>query len=251
MQNSDAPPLIEAIFELRWGETKPGTFKFDNADRDVFFLKFSNEAFSKGFGEIQTINQDAPLIPHLLKHRFWQSLNSWPCLQAGLGIVTVNQTDDGYSWLKFEAAIKSMLVIFSRTDENRFARIKDSAKLRLTYQDFLPFNEGERDLSSFLKKTLNVEVTIPQQYDGDERVESLDELSIVLGHSITKPIGKMSIRIVQAINEGKGPGYLVETIVESSCSDAQIERVEDIHAWLDQAHLLQKHSYETLMKAEK
>ena len=92
-------PLIEAIFELRWGELSPGNFSYTDEESSMLPLHISIAASKHGFDFIET--QSNPPFPFFVTHRFRKSENSWPCIQLGTGIFTVNQVNDNYNWEEF------------------------------------------------------------------------------------------------------------------------------------------------------
>ena len=96
-------PLIEAIFEIRWGSPQPAkggmvNWNFDDEDTSFFVGQFHGVAKARGYSTVERPNPTGLSIPHVVTHRFRPKPNVWPCYQIGLGIATVNQINDGYEW---------------------------------------------------------------------------------------------------------------------------------------------------------
>jgi uncharacterized protein (TIGR04255 family) len=94
-------PLQEAIFELRW-ELQPDTSGRQLFDPHYpFALGKFQEALKEDFPH--HISKFPPEIPTQLlnyqtAHQFWQREASWPVVQFGPGIATINETDKNYNW---------------------------------------------------------------------------------------------------------------------------------------------------------
>ena len=250
MDITKQPPLVESIFELRWGETSPNNFYYDNDDKTPFLMKFGAVAATKGFKEIESINVEAPeQLPMLVKHRFWTEKEVWPCIQVGLGILTINQTSKGYVWQNFISAIENGLNIFNDADDNRLTRIKDSGKLRLMYQDLFPLDKS-RDVLKLLKDRLNIDLNIPAELLNNSNLGEVDSLGLNFNITTKEPVGKMIINISSVMALPAGPSILVETVIESNLRDIASNSVEGIKIWAESAHNLQKHSYTHLMLQE-
>jgi len=249
MSNTNTPPLIEAIFELRWGETSPNNFFYDNDDKTTFLMKFGAAATIKGYGEIEAVNPNAPdQIPMFIKHRFWKTKNVWPCMQIGMGIMTVNHTDKGYKWADFLKTIIEGVEVFNSSDNNKLSKIINSGKLRLIYQDIFSI-EDINDLPKILRKKLNINFSIPPELLVHDKLKGMTDLGLSFGLKTIDPIGSMSIKITQVMTiKSDKPSFLVETIIDSRMKDVNVKNVEDIERWALKAHNLQKHSYSKLMK---
>jgi uncharacterized protein (TIGR04255 family) len=249
MSKINTPPLIEAIFELRWGETSPNNYFYDDDDKTTFLMKFGAAAAMKEYGEIEAVNSSAPdKLPMFIKHRFWKTKDVWPCMQIGMGIMTVNHTDKDYKWDDFLNTISECVEIFNSSDNQKLSKIMDTGRLRLIYQDLFSI-EDLSDLPKTLKEKLNIEFTIPTELLIHENLKGINSLGLSFGLETIEPVGSMSIKISQVITvKSDKPAFLVETTIDSKMKDVNAKSVEDIKSWAIQAHDLQKHSYSKLMK---
>lgn len=96
-------PLQEAIFEIRWElEVDPMTGQlidpgFQLAQgklRDIAKSKFPvfNRKLPHGFHE--------QMFPNQVVNQYWAAKETWPVIQLGPGIFTVNDTDVKHSLIK-------------------------------------------------------------------------------------------------------------------------------------------------------
>lgn len=133
-------PLQEAIFEIRWElDIEPS----NNQQLDV--------GFALAQGKLQEIvKDDFPFykrkIPHLLPdqallyqvvNQYWKKPDTWPVIQLGPGIFTVNDTDKNYDWPKtYSPLIKRSLDWIFKAYNNKLRinsaslRYIDSVKLK-------------------------------------------------------------------------------------------------------------------------
>jgi len=248
MTKLENPPLIEAIFELRWGESAPGQFSYSQDEQSLFAGKVSASAASKGYGLTEYVHQNPVALPMAATHRFRSKKDVWPCFQVGLGLFTVNQTKNGYGWSSFKASVKSGLEIYNQAEPNKLNSVKNSLVLALRYQDGF-FPEQGDSIEEYLAEHFKVKAGLPNSFldtDSLDRAKSGVHLNIRVESK--KPKGSVVITVANAIINGQ-PGLLMETIVESKVSDAlqgQID-IDSILEWAGEAHDLQKHSFKTLI----
>jgi uncharacterized protein (TIGR04255 family) len=246
MTTKPKAPLVEAIFEFRWGETSPGNFAYAETDRTVFVPKFSSAAGISGFIEIESINSiNSMPFPMQISHRFRKKPNVWPCYQIGLGIFTVNQVEGGYKWCEFRDSIEEGLKIFQSSDSTRLDRVKDSAKLRLLYQDLI-FPGDSLNINELLSERLGVEVNFPKRFLSSNNFGEVEGLSLNFAVKTKIPDGKVIISLNHVLANHE-PAYLIETIVESSVRSLESNDIDNIMSWVEQSHNIQKHSYKNLI----
>tara|TARA_R110001583_G_scaffold150393_1_gene302456 strand:+ start:1168 stop:1941 length:774 start_codon:yes stop_codon:yes gene_type:complete len=247
----NTPPLIEAIFELRWGELSPGEFTFSQDEQSLFPGKVSTAAGSKGFSRCEMVNtnQGPVPIPSLVSHRFRQAENSWPCFQVGLGIFTVNQVTEGYDWDSFKNEIQKGIEIYNQAAPEKLNSAADTLNLVLRYQDAF-FPEEGTSVEKFIESHFKINANLPDSFLGHESINRGDSsINFQVNTATNTPKGQISIRIVNAIIAGK-PGLLMETIVSSKAVDAVDGELNSnaLLQWTEKAHDLQKHSFKTLIK---
>ena len=103
-------PLVEAIFELRWElqEVSPG-FKTDPHYPILIGGIYGKAKSQYGFHEkLPTATMPDEIAGYIVQHRFRKGENSWPLIQIGPGIITLNDTE-GYVWEDFEKRIPAVV----------------------------------------------------------------------------------------------------------------------------------------------
>lgn len=241
------PPLIEAIFELRWGEVSPGRFQYHQNEESLFAGMFSASAKNKGFVVVENIQNNLSL-PMAISHRFRKQQDTWPCFQVGLGIFTINQTKEQYNWDSFKNSIKIGLEVFNNTDSSLINSIKDSLSVSLRYQD--AFFPGETEvIEQFLEKHFNINFGLPSSFLDNENLNGKHHsvgFNVEVG--LEKPQGVVKITIAKAIINDK-PGLIMETVVHSKAKEVINNDIKytDLLEWADQAHDIQQHAFKTII----
>lgn len=245
-------PLVEVIFELRWGNVTRLSgagvqFNFTEEDTTFFPGQFHSVALEAGFGHTEKINvAELPIggmqLPHLVTHRYRKASGAWPCYQVGLGIFTVNQVKGGYKWAVFKDAVVDGVALLNKGHPKSL----DGLPLigaEIKYRDFFPFEEsGTLD---FFNDKLQFGISLPKQFTQNEIIGEFIEASIVSYHlECLSPPAKLLVTINRA-EMNKKQGYLMETVVRSA--DAQVPDVKTIEDWLESAHGAQQHTFETLI----
>lgn len=251
MKNEDVP-LVEAIFELRWGQKSFGVFDYSPEEQQLFAMQISSSAAAKGFIFTELANpqmQHFLLPPMMVSHRFRKQQGKWPCIQIGLGIFTVNQINDGYEWKSFKETIEEALHIFNSANQQKLDSIKDTLTLVLRYQDaFYP--DSSIPTQKFVNEHLNINMKMSDEFFGHENIEThIEAVNVNLMTSISAPKGMISVILANAVMNDK-PGLLLETIVESEMKNITSEniQIDNILSWVEEAHKIQQHSFKTLVK---
>jgi len=170
IQNS---PLVEAIFELRWGERQKDRFEFQKEETDFFPGIFSQTIKNKGFIYSEQPNSEGAnlMLPYVVKHRFRMAENTWPCIQIGLGIFTVNQVGnvsvasadkDDYDWETFKPQIKSGLKSLDESYPMGLGGVLNPRAI-LRYQDAFILSKGET-LESFVNNKMKTSIKVSDSF---------------------------------------------------------------------------------------
>jgi uncharacterized protein (TIGR04255 family) len=240
-------PLVEAIFEVRWGLGADG--------RDPGFRIFLGRYYDQ-VKKTCPVVRDLPIsqVPeemtgHVVRHQFWKAPNTWPVSQVGPGIMTFNETS-GYLWDSFRPRLVEVIAALYHsypTDLAPFTPIQ--ATLRYVDSvEFDPKNNGP--LLVFLRERLHTSVEIDRLLfeSEDERTDpifsSQEERTNPLGLNLSvtlrlqKPNGIVTLTIAKGtITEGsrKVPSLIWETSVHSKANNVP-NTVEHWQNWIDDAH---------------
>jgi uncharacterized protein (TIGR04255 family) len=154
-------PLLEVIFELRW-EIKPVSVPRRNYPTDEAYER-TLAAFTKAVAPTlplrEQIRPDTGLpedliLPYAAGYRFRQQQSSYPVLQLGPGVMTVNDTGGEYTWDTFRSLLEQATgwLVEAKGDGNSFGaaslRYLDGASTPGTTNDnFLDVVERDHLLS--------------------------------------------------------------------------------------------------------
>ncbi|RVU30231.1 TIGR04255 family protein [Neptunomonas marina] len=241
-------PLLEAIFELRWGQAPNGDYDYSPDDQSLFVGKLSALAHDEGI--VFTEQLGSPPFPHSVTHRYRVSEGTWPCYQAGLGIFTVNQINDGYSSDDFKQAIRKGLEIFDKSGPDKLLKNRDSLVVILRYQDAL-FPADGMSVQDFVSDRLHISAALPSKFLAHDAVDNeVSSMRCQFNCATTEPKGEIVVKVSNAIIDNK-PGFIAETLVVSqAASELEDLSVDSIMNWVGKAHLLQRHSFETIIDEE-
>lgn len=251
MTTEEKVPLLEAIFELRWGQTTPGNFEYEQEEISFFPGQISTICHAKEYKNAEIINQQLPLSnvpPMVVTHRFRKSPNTWPCFQLGVGVFTVNQIQEGYTWENFKNAIEIGLDIFVNADPLKLPKISKSLSLILKYQNAF-FPSEEIKTQDFLHNTLNINNNLPKSFfEYKDLNQEIEEMNFVFKTSSNDPKASITIMIANAIINDK-KGFLFETTISSQAEDITKDiSTAAITQWAEESHQLALHAFHTLLK---
>jgi uncharacterized protein (TIGR04255 family) len=251
MNKVENAPLLEAVFELRWGEVQPGSFEYTQDEQQLFPGKFSAAALEKQYGIVKYLqNDNAPKLPYIISHRFFKEEMKWPCVQIGLGIFTVNQVNEGYAWDTFKESIAEGLEVITKADTAKLENIKNTGVIILRYQDAFYPSESET-IEHYLEEHFNVSVKLPNAFrENDCLGDTLNGVNVNLVLPSTTPEGSVRIMIANALMNDK-PGLMMETLVESKLKKVLEEgdHIMSILNWSESAHDIQRHAFDTLIES--
>lgn len=245
-------PLLEAIFEIRWGNfkidpvSKGRELFFSRDEIDFFFGKFRTIAESVGFSHVErVIPEEAPPLPHLVCFRFRKSSNTWPCYQIGLGVFTVNQVNDGYDWEVFKKDILNGIDYLDRGHPVGLEKLP-LIMMQLRYRDGLLFKEGESSID-FLNKNMEIELKLPKEFL-ESKLLSYPIAGTKLSFNLKtlKPEGTLIINLNQGTINAR-PGFIMDAITRCSKDDIDKLNKDFVNHWLEEAHAIQRHAFSNLI----
>lgn len=248
-------PLIEAIFELRWGIGEQGQFEYSKDEMDFFPGIFFQSLKELGFthSELLSKEQGRPDLPLEPKHRFRKAINEWPCFQIGLGLFTANQIGnlsvgpnkkdrDAYDWDTFKPSIVKGLKAF---DGAHPLSIKGliSPRVSLRYQDGFIL---DGTIESFVSNKIKANIEISNVFTDQPNIsKSARDINLNFVYETDRPKGTITISVISAQISGKR-GIVIDTVVSSKLESNALS-VEKLATWCEEAHDLQRHSFETLI----
>lgn len=225
-------PLVEAIFELRWS-LAGAKGRIDPNIKILPGVFFSNIKTSYEFYEaLPTSNFPEEFSAQIVQHRFRVKKDSWPLVQLGPGILTLNDIHD-YSWDDFSKRVKNVLNAFKQSHPKSAELVVDSLVLR--YIDAIPFDFSKEDVFLFLRDEMKVNIAINPEIFAKGNIKSFPQnFNASFSLPTQKPLGTTTLAF--ASGKSKGADSLIwETIVKSNPISAVYD-VKNIVSWIDDAH---------------
>lgn len=231
IKNLNNKPLVEAIFELRWGLDGVQDGAVDPYYQILIGQMFAEINGSYPYWErLPTAELPESFLPFMPHHRFRVEPDAWPLIQMGPGLLTVNDTE-GYVWETFfprcSDVIDALFRIYPEAEEKlkifeiTLRYIDADALLGLSAVDFL--------------RSLKLNVDMQQSlFEGGRIGGNSLGVSLSLAYSAWRPKGIFQI----SCNQGKKhnqDAMIWETKVISRGTDAP-RKPEAINAWLNEAH---------------
>lgn len=186
-------PLQEVIFEVRW-RLQPvkdtGQFQdigFELASGRLNALLESEFPFYRRILPSELPDQ---LLSYKVAHQYWKAENTWPVIQLGPGIFTVNCTDQVYDWDTvyrplIEKAINWLMQAYREPLQLALASLRyiDSIKVDdyggVTdgWQSFIKNNFNIEYINSFNTRGLQSRIQIDQSFDMEDGSELQVQMS--------------------------------------------------------------------------
>jgi len=248
MSKIDNAPLLEAVFEIRWGVIDSTQLKFSKQEETLFPGIVSANASNEGFNLTEPI-AGMPPFPHQVTTRFRKSPGSSLCIQTGLGIFTVNQIAEGYDWDIFKVDIENALKIFKKSNDSNIIETLDNATILLRFHDAF-FMNGEESFNDYLLKHFNVVPELPSAFYSNPEIENnVHHIHIKFEIPLADDLGVIAITIINAIINDR-EGLLAEIVIQTNTNSLASDQFDTVKImnWLAKAHSLQIHTFNTIIK---
>jgi len=229
-QNLRNKPLIEAIFEVRWRlkQEAPGIRMDSNYKLNVGRIYEELKHDYPKYEQLPTAGVPDDVAPYIVQHRFRKGENSWPLVQVGPGILTLNDTEN-YSWNDFKRRIEKVLTVLDKVNYTEYESIS------LIYINAVDFNFAKENVFNFLKAHFGIELRLPGQLFEDGKVTAQPTgLEFRVDYPTKEPSGIITLRIERGI------AYNKESLIWMLSINAKGNDVphnkEEILNWVEKAH---------------
>ncbi len=228
-------PLVEAILEVRWQLQNRSGFYIDPNYRLLLARMF--DKISEEYPEHEQLpaaNFPDEAAAYAIQHRFRVAKNSWPLIQIGPGIFTVNSTTD-YKWQDFRSrilsAIKNFYSAYPKTAELKINNIV------LRYINAVDFDYDKEDVLPFLRDNFKLNISLPANLFDKTNVKGAPNNFIAqFSFDSKKPSGIITLRFATG-KRGNISALIWETTVDST-GKYLFQIPEDIEKWVNEAHVL-------------
>lgn len=227
-------PLVEAILEIKWGlqGVSPGP-QIDPHYKLLLGRLF--DRMLKDYPEhepLPTANIPDEMVGHVVQHRFRVAANSWPLVQVGPGVFTVNSSAD-YKWSDFRPRVLS--AIEKLYDAHPKIGDMNITNLVLRYIDAVDFNYEANNAFNFLRDQLKLNISLSDNLFADTGVENKpNSLTWQCSFKCERPKGIINVRFATG-QKVSTPVLVWETTVQSAEGDLP-EMPKNFEGWLDAAH---------------
>ncbi len=233
-------PLQEVIFELFWKLPLDETgFPHDPGfalAQGVFASKIQ-----KDFPVTKRLvpeNINLRMYP-LIVYQFWKAELTWPLVQLGPGLMTVNDTEKNYIWEKnFLPNIKKAIQILQSSYAPRKLQIE---RVKLQYIDAVEFDAKKETATEFIARNLNTVVKntyVPAGIQNSVHIAQTFQMS-------TDTVLQLNIQNGIYNKTGK-PAIIWTTAVENNSG---IE-LKSLFQWLDKAHKASSETFINMLNPE-
>lgn len=230
-------PLKEAIFELVWNSPLDKTGFPVDKQFELALGKFDSNIREYFPFHKRILPPNAPIkIYGRPLHQFWSGNITWPVVQLGPGILTVNDTDKNYEW---EGTYRPNIHTATRALLKSYEAEMVFNKVSLKYIDTIDFT-AETNIIQFISSNLQTEVLNKFTVPGELAGININQVFTVDGSQVV-------LNIQTAVNNLNGSKALVWiTAVEKTGNFAAAEVLE----WLDNAHAITSDLFIKMLTSE-
>lgn len=226
------PPLLEAIFEIRWELEQNGeTGRVRDPSYPILVGRLY-ERLKKDFPiveDLPSVQAHPETTPFVPRHRLKKEKEGYPLIQIGPGILTFNDSK-GYSWESFRNLIVRLIESLSDLG-SRF----NFVKCELRYVNGVRFDLARENPLSFLEEKLHVKIGLDEEFFGKNRIsERPNTVGLNFAYASEKPMGNLAISFNLGQFDG-APAFIQQTVIQSVGELVPSDQ-EGFQHWLEEAH---------------
>lgn len=228
-------PLVEVIFEIRWDSKSP-----EELDKYAYLVGDLWASVKDRFKHREQLIQAVLPVESYIglpAHRFWAKKNTYPLLQVGPGVLTINTLGDEYDWALFSKEVQYGADNFLKN----FQLVNNEVKLLLQYIDFIPFDFEQRNVIDFVRSNLNTHIH-QNFYPATNHPEGL---GYYFGYNYED--GKVAIDVKTGKRADETSGLIIRTLVSN---DAVPLDLNELMKWSDSAHTICSDLFKQMTKGE-
>jgi len=189
----NSPPLIEAIFDIRWQLQDIGP----NLKKDPKYKILIGRIYDKllkeypYYEELATSTMPDEISAYVVQHRFRKINKGWPLIQLGPGIMTLNDTKK-YKWNDFYKRINNAVkALFESYPEGNNFKIDI---LILRYINAIEFDFTKENILKFLKNNFNINIDINRKIFTSKINDFPENLDLNFSFVSNDPKGDLNLR---------------------------------------------------------
>ncbi|MEK3776607.1 TIGR04255 family protein [Paenibacillus sp. FSL K6-4396] len=244
MKNLKNKPLLETVLEIKWTTKKDHpkninlgggnlqSFKTDEFHK-IFFAKMYDHLLNTGYPEYLELPQAGipeEFATHQVQHRFTQSGHSWPMVQIGPGILTLNEALN-YEWENFHTRSIQLVDNLYKLHPKKEDLI--ITQLQLRYINAIDFNFEKEDIHGLLRK-LKININYDKSlFEATGLLNSVPGMSYLVAFKSAEPKGELLISLTSGEVNGV-PKLMWELTFRSNVDELDVEK--EFEVWVDGAH---------------
>ncbi|HET7231616.1 MAG TPA: TIGR04255 family protein [Longimicrobium sp.] len=248
-------PLIEVGTQFRWGPRieSPGgdfTFDFPPDEQEASREALDSALRAHGFTQLNAFAPELEDVPFAFSREYRRIGREWPVIQTGLGVAAIHQSDEDYDWQPYKQTVLDGFVIISEALGTRYLDGVPYIGVELTYLDGFPLATEETP-EEFLKDKLDATLTPPKAFLQAPFLKprpNVASAGLNFEIRLEEPPGVLVVELQfdPSLPDGSR-GFAMETRVRTVGPSVSYTS-EGLQIWLDLAHRVQKHAFETLIK---
>jgi uncharacterized protein (TIGR04255 family) len=238
--------LRETIFELRWGlaAQAPGVGAVDPG-----FELLLGRLYERLRGDYpDLVNLPAAQLPashsaHTVRHQFRSAGRSWPLVQIGPGVLTLNDAAD-FDWSRFGPRVQRSVAELFDTYPAEIHALRPAA-VALRILDATPLDSGQTSLLGVLRDRLHTSVRIdPALFEDPRAAQDPSGLQFSISFPLGSRMGHGTLALSTA-RDANGPRLLSQ--LEASALGEEVPKSpEAIQPWAEGAQKVLTRWLETL-----
>lgn len=240
-------PLVEALVEIRWTLRDEG-----GSLRDVAYPILPGRLFDLVKNEypvletLPSVQLPEEISAYMVKYRFRSSKDSWPLIQVGPGIATLNYTES-YHWEAFLPEARRLFRDVSNAYHiSEEIMTPQFSGMLLRFINAVEFDYVQNDVTRFVSENLHIGIKLPSEIETiPSKAGYPASFQFQVGRSLGDKTGLGTLRIVTGTREGK-PALLWELMATTGSAVPQSE--QEFADWLGSAHAILETWFFSLIK---
>lgn len=226
-------PLLEVIFEIKWDITSnTDIVDFQYLHGDLYSYLKPKYPYRENL-----LHPDIPL--EIVKgnpvFRFREKLGSYPLIQIGPGLISLNTIDEKYYWKEFRDESNQIL----NTLKEIYPKYSElNLSPALIYIDFFDFNKDNKTSLDFINS--NFKLSLNNTFMNNF-VSKMNDVNLTFNYEVDKMIISLNLRDGKINN--KKDGLVLQTKVVGKKEKYDTEKLKE---WLDSAHKLSSDMFKSL-----
>lgn len=224
------PPIIEAIFEIRWRVWERGTSQFKPIDKKYkFFPGMFYEKIKDKFPYFEVLpNTRIPdeMDIYLPRYRFRKIQNGYPLVQIGPGMLTVNIDKNFTQEIFYNTCMEVLEIFFGIMYDLEIIRIQ------IHYIDGFDYDYENKDVFGFLDKKLETHFSFtPELFQITNITPKPIKFHLESTYRVNNPLGFFMCQLRSGIHKlNNNKIILMDTIFFSSYEE--VPKKEQISNWI-------------------